>query len=284
MRPLLVLSAFQLFSDRIALAMPAALGVEVLHNFTLVHDDIMDEAKTRRGKKTVHELYGVNTAILAGDVMLIKSFERVMQSAPAGREREVMEALADASIKICEGQQLDMDFEERDRVATDEYVLMSTQKTAVLLGACLQIGALIAGQDTHVADQLYDAGIEMGRAFQIQDDILDSYGNEGATGKRRGGDILNSKKTYLFTTALEHIPAARQDNFITLYNSKPDNPEVKIQKVLKWFDEFGICPQAEERMNEQYENGVQIISSLDVPESRRLVVLDLLNSLKKRVS
>ena len=284
MRPVALLCAHYLYSDTIELALPAALGVEVFHNFTLIHDDIMDEAATRRGMPSVHNKFGSNTAILAGDAMLIRSFDLVLKSAPDDRIREVMELMSESAIRICEGQQLDMDFEELLVVSTDDYIRMNTLKTAVLLGTCLQLGAMIAGADIPQAEQIYDAGVEIGRAFQIQDDILDAFGAEGSTGKKRGGDIINSKKTFLYSALIESLAPSKRQTFIELYNSTPGNPEVKIQQVLKWFEDFGIKNVAEDRLTEFYDKGIGLLEGLDAPEARKLTLLDLIGSLRKRIS
>lgn len=284
MRPVLLLSAYQIFGNTPQLALSAALGVEVFHNFTLVHDDIMDSAATRRGRKTVHERFGTNTAILTGDVMLIRSFDLILDSAPDNRIREIIEVMADSAVKVCEGQQLDIDYEHNAEVSTQDYIHMNTLKTAVLLGASLQLGAMIADADLAQAETLYDAGVEIGRAFQIQDDILDSFGSEDVTGKKRGGDILNAKKTILYTTLVESLSPAKRRTFIDLYNSNPGNPEVKIQQVLKWFDDYDIRRSAEDRMKRYYDNGITLLSSIEAPENRKMILLDLVHSLQKRIS
>jgi len=284
MRPVLLLASAYIFSDNINRSLPAALAVEIFHNFTLIHDDIMDEAATRRGKETVHQKFGLNTAILAGDVMLIRSFDLVMQSAPEDKVRRVFNILADAATEICEGQQYDMDFEKLDEISTDDYLEMCTKKTAVLLGASMEIGAIISGADDSQARVLFEAGLELGRAFQIQDDILDAYGDEHATGKKRGGDIINSKKTYLYTTMVESLSTPKRRMFIDLYNGPADNPEVKIQKVLAWFDDFNIRSRAEERQSVLYNIGIEALQSIAAPESRKVMLIDFVNSLVRRQS
>lgn len=283
MRPLLLLSSYQLYSDNLDKALPAALGVEVLHNFTLVHDDIMDNAAMRRGKPVVHNAFGSNSAILGGDVMMIKSIDFILESCDKETAIEAIQLMLDTSREICEGQQLDMSFETRDQVSVVEYLEMIRLKTAVLLSAALRLGALLAGAPSEHCDRLYEAGLMFGEAFQIQDDLLDAYGKSDMTGKRRGGDIVHSKKTFLYTSTLEQLPALRKDVFIEMYNEKASNPEVKIQKVLRVFDEFDIANVASEKAEEVYHKGVELMDHLAVDGIRKLPLMDFVKQLKVRL-
>lgn len=282
MRPLLLLLSYQLFQDDIQNAFPAALGVEVLHNFTLVHDDIMDNASVRRGKPAVHKKYDTNTAILTGDVMMIRSFDLILQSCSDTNAAAIMQLILDTSREICEGQQMDMEFEERTDVKVEEYLEMIRLKTAVLLSACMKVGAMLAGADPIVSDQIYTAGLLLGKAFQIQDDMLDAFGQTEKTGKKRGGDIVNSKKTYLYTTVLDALPVLRRDTFIEMYNDTPSNPEVKIQKVLRVFEEFDIEGQTKAEVERCYKEGVAMIEALKVNEVRKITLLEFARILKER--
>lgn len=245
-RPVLVLLGYTMYRDDYARAMPAALALEYFHNFTLVHDDIMDAAMLRRGMKSVHARYGTNAAILSGDLMMIQSFDLLLSACGPENARQVLEVFSDTAIQICEGQQLDMDFETREGVSVEDYLGMIEKKTAVLLGCALQVGALLAGAPDLQAEVLNETGIDMGKAFQIQDDILDAYGDEELTGKRRGGDILQKKKSILYALAWESSKSSDRAVLSDLYNSDAGNPEVKIQKVLNLFDKLHVKDTADE--------------------------------------
>ncbi|MBP7245354.1 MAG: polyprenyl synthetase family protein, partial [Bacteroidia bacterium] len=199
-RPVLVLLANDLFSGKRENAMPAALAVEVFHNFTLLHDDIMDRAPLRRGKPTVHQKWNSNIAILSGDAMFVKSCQLITQT-PISAMPAVMNLFLKTALEVCEGQQYDMDFESRNDIEIEEYLEMIKLKTAVLVGACLGIGAQIAGAKEEEVKHIYDFGVNLGIAFQLQDDILDVYGNEQKFGKQVGGDIIANKKTFLLLSA-----------------------------------------------------------------------------------
>lgn len=201
-RPVLVLAGYNMYGDDLSQATGMAHAVEYFHNFSLMHDDIMDEADLRRGKETVHKKYNINTAILSGDVMLIKAYEFIEQY-PADIQVALFKLFNKTSVKICEGQQMDIDFETRDDVSISEYLEMITNKTAVLLGAALQFGAMIGGASSVDGEHLYGFGKNMGIAFQVQDDILDVFASTLDSGKVEGGDILQKKKTYLYLKSLE---------------------------------------------------------------------------------
>ena len=200
-RPVLVLAGYNMYGDQLELATGMAHAVEYFHNFSLMHDDIMDKADLRRGKETVHKKYDINTAILSGDVMLIKAYEFI-ERYPAELQVALFKLFNQTSVKICEGQQMDIDFETRDDVAIDEYLEMITKKTAVLLGAALQFGGMIGGASDADAKHLYAFGKNVGIAFQVQDDILDVFASTLDSGKVEGGDILQKKKTYLYLKSL----------------------------------------------------------------------------------
>ncbi len=210
--------AYNLWKEDIAPALPAALAIEYFHNFSLMHDDIMDEAPLRRGKESVHTLFGNNSAILSGDAMLIQCFDLLLE---AGRENnlgaQLCALMSKAALEICEGQQLDMDFEKLDSPTDIEYLEMIRQKTACLLGASMQMGALLAGATESDANLLYQFGEKMGLGFQIQDDYLDVFGDEKLTGKQKGGDILRGKKNFLYVTAFSQLKAGEREDFIEAY-------------------------------------------------------------------
>lgn len=225
-RPALLLMACNLWKDDITSALPAALAIEYFHNFSLMHDDIMDEAPLRRGKQSVHMLFGRNSAILSGDAMLIQCFDLLLE---AGKENgmgaELCSLMCKAALEICEGQQLDMDFEKRDTPSEAEYLEMIRQKTACLLGVSMQMGALLAGASSMEAQVLYDFGEKMGLGFQIQDDYLDVFGDESLTGKQKGGDILRGKKNFLYVTACRQLPNAERETFMETYAMAADKKD-----------------------------------------------------------
>jgi len=203
LRPVFVLIGCSLFDSKPEKALKTAMAVEIFHNFTLLHDDIMDNADIRRGKPTVHVKYNANTAILTGDVMMIQAYQYLLDNEDPILVKSLMDIFNKMAFEVCEGQQLDMDFESRDDVSIDEYIKMITLKTSVLLAASLQLGAVIGGASTTDQNHLYEFAKNFGIAFQLQDDILDTFGEASAVGKKIGGDILQNKKTYLYLKALE---------------------------------------------------------------------------------
>ncbi|MEP6647210.1 MAG: polyprenyl synthetase family protein [Saprospiraceae bacterium] len=232
-RPALVLMAYNQWHDDIVPALPAAMAVEFFHNFSLMHDDIMDEAALRRGHDSVHVKYGPNLAILSGDAMLIRCFELLLES---GRKNNTGSAIctemASSAMTICEGQQMDMDFENLDSPSEQDYLEMIRKKTASLLGTCLRIGSLLAGASSEVAEILYRCGENIGISFQIKDDILDVFGQTDKTGKIRGGDILRGKKNFLYIHTFNQLGTVEQKEFIAEYNLAGDtgNIEPVLQK------------------------------------------------------
>src|SRR5476651_554712 len=244
MRPALLLMACDLFGGDVNKAVKAALAIEVFHNFTLMHDDIMDKAPLRRGKVTVHERWNPNIAILAGDAMMVEA-NKLMLQVDDNILRKVMDVFNDTATGVCEGQQFDMSFESRDRVSADEYINMIRLKTSVLLGGALKIGALIGGANDKDADLIYTFGEQLGIAFQLQDDILDVYGDPDKFGKQVGGDIISNKKTWLLIRALELATGSQKtelDNWIGL--KQLDNAE-KVTAVTAIYNTLNIRGQAE---------------------------------------
>jgi len=240
-RPVLLLLAHQMYQESIDKAFSAAYAVELFHNFTLLHDDIMDEAPTRRGHPTVHEKYDTNTAILSGDVMQIYVYKHLL-STDSKQILKVLEIFTETSIKICEGQQWDMDFETRDDVTIEEYLKMIEYKTAVLLGAALQIGALLGGASEEEANHLYNFGTQLGISFQIQDDILDTYADPETFGKQVGGDIIQGKKTYLYLKTIELLEGEELESFKEVYHRPSTTNKVEI--VKKYFNSAVISEYA----------------------------------------
>jgi geranylgeranyl diphosphate synthase type II len=250
-RPLLLLMSADLTGKQSERALPAAMAVEVFHNFTLLHDDIMDEAPLRRGMPTVHEKYNSNTAILSGDVMLIYAY-KFLENFTGDTAIKLLRVFNKMAIEVCEGQQMDMDFEDRDDVGILEYLEMIELKTSVLIGASLQMGAIIGGLDDKSADHLYHYGKNIGIAFQMQDDVLDTFG-EPEVGKQAGGDIIQNKKTYLFLKTMELISKKEQDELRSLYQTKPHDPTSKIERVRAIMTSANVLVHADEVKNE-YKN------------------------------
>ena len=259
LRPCLLLMACDLFGGDVEAAIEPALAIEVFHNFTLMHDDIMDKAPLRRGKPTVHQKWNNNIAILAGDVMMVEANKLIMQ-VPDAILRAVLDVFNQTAIGVCEGQQIDMNFELRDDVAIAEYINMIRLKTAVLLGGALKIGALIGGATQPEACALYNFGEKLGVAFQLQDDILDVYGDPEKFGKQVGGDILSNKKTYLLIKALQLAGAQDKQQLDYWLAAQNYQPETKIQAVMDIYNRLNVREAAEAEMN-QYSN--QAFASLD---------------------
>ncbi len=276
MRPVLVLMGCELAGGDITAALPLALGFEVFHNFTLLHDDIMDNAPLRRGRPAVHQQWNIPTAILAGDVLFVKS----MQLIHSCHHPQVMEIFLHHALLVCEGQQLDMDFENRQDVSIEEYLKMITLKTAVLTGACLQAGALVAGATRQTAHLLYEAGKNMGIAFQLNDDLLDVYSDE-RFGKQTGGDILAGKKTYLYLRALELLDSHHARELRNIYSSKNNDLSV-VAAVRALFDSVNIAGETRKLMNEYYQQAMQCLQNILVDEYRKQPLKQLFEQLMNR--
>ncbi|MBE7629847.1 polyprenyl synthetase family protein [Tenacibaculum piscium] len=230
-RPMLTLMASDIFSGDYKKAMPAALAVEVFHNFTLVHDDIMDDAPLRRGHKTVHEKWDINTGILSGDAMLILAYQYFENYEPIVFQK-LAKLFSKTALEVCDGQQLDVDFETRNDVTIAEYIKMITLKTSVLVAAALKMGAIVADASEEQAQHLYNYGLNLGIAFQLQDDYLDTYGNPENFGKQVGGDIMENKKTFLYLKALEVSNTSDKEKLLQFYSKKQkNNTENNIEKV-----------------------------------------------------
>ncbi|MDG1508606.1 MAG: polyprenyl synthetase family protein [Flavobacteriaceae bacterium] len=238
-RPILTLMAADILSDDYKKAFPAALAVEVFHNFTLVHDDIMDDAPLRRGKKTVHEKWDLNRGILSGDAMLILAYQYFENYTP-----EIFQKLAilfsKTALEVCDGQQLDIDFETRNDVTIDEYLNMIRLKTSVLVAAALKMGAIVAESSEKNANLLYEYGLNLGLAFQLQDDYLDTFGNPETFGKQVGGDIIENKKTYLYLKAMELSSDNDKQKLAFFYNQKLEDNSIKIDEVKRIFEKYEI--------------------------------------------
>ena len=238
MRPVLTLMSAEVFDADYKLALPAALAVEVFHNFSLVHDDIMDEAPLRRGNETVHEKWDTNTAILSGDAMLILAYQ-YFEKYNTEVFRDLAKLFSKTALEVCEGQQWDVDFETRNDVTIPEYLKMIEYKTAVLVAASMKMGALVAETTTENADLIYDFGLNLGLAFQLQDDFLDCFGNPATFGKQVGGDIIENKKTYLYLKAMEFSSDQEKDQLLHLFSIHPEDNTEKIELVKAIFNKTG---------------------------------------------
>ncbi|WBX71554.1 polyprenyl synthetase family protein [Tenacibaculum retecalamus] len=251
-RPILTLIASDIFSGDYKKAMPAALAVEVFHNFTLVHDDIMDDAPLRRGHKTVHEKWDINRGILSGDAMLILAYQHFENYNPVVFQK-LAQLFSKTALEVCDGQQLDVDFETRNDVTIEEYIKMITLKTSVLVAAALKMGAIVAEVNDDQAQHLYNYGLNLGIAFQLQDDYLDTYGNPETFGKQVGGDIIENKKTFLYLKALEVANDDDKKKLSALYNEKQENISTKISTVSAIFSKNNI-PKFTHELIEYYTN------------------------------
>jgi geranylgeranyl diphosphate synthase type II len=278
MRPALLLMACDLFGGNVDAALNPALAIEVFHNFSLVHDDIMDNAPLRRGKPTVHEKWNTNIGILSGDVMLVEAYKLMMQ-VETPILRQVLSIFNHTAVGVCEGQQMDMNFELQNQVAIDDYLTMITLKTAVLLGGALKIGALIGGASDKDADLLCTFGEQLGTAFQLQDDILDVYGDPNKFGKQVGGDIISNKKTFLLIKALELAGGAdKQELNHWLQATEFDNTE-KVNAITGLYNQLEVRKHAEKAMQTFAEQAFNALNQLSLPEERKQYLRNFADSL-----
>lgn len=273
MRPTLCLLACELFGGDIDDCMIPAVSAEIFHNFTLVHDDIMDQAPLRRGMETVYHKWNSDIALLSGDTMLIKAFQYVLATKKEF-SHEVFAELCKVALEVCEGQQYDLNFETQDDVTLDAYLEMIRLKTAVLLGSVLKIGAIVAGADAKNQKAIYDFGINLGLAFQLQDDILDCYSDVNIFGKMTGGDISDNKKTYLYLKALELASEEDKNTLRQLFKMPKGRDEKKIQTVLDIYSKYDVKGVVAKLMSEYYENSIQNLDAVDVPEERKQILRD----------
>lgn len=278
-RPLLLLQACDLFNTDIEKALMPALGVEVFHNFTLVHDDIMDEADLRRGKPTVHAVYGTNNAIIAGDMLLCHAYTLMAQS-PKDVLKEVLDVFSTAALGVMEGQQMDMDFEDIMKVEENTYLLMIEKKTSVLLAAACQIGGIIGGATQKDAELLYQFGKNLGLMFQIKDDLLDAFGTHERVGKRMGGDIIQNKKTYLHISAINLADAASWSELMQAYAIADEDEKVRSVKGI--FERVGARKMAEEKMQEFYTKAMKALNEVNVEDERKASLRELATSIYQR--
>lgn len=267
-RPVLMLLAYNLYKEDVERILPQAAGIETYHNYTLLHDDLMDRADMRRNKPTVHKVWGENTAILSGDAMLVLAY-RLMADCSGDCLKEVMDIFSETALEICEGQQWDMEFESRTDVTVPEYIEMIRLKTSVLLSAALKIGAVLGGASEADAQKLYDFGIHMGLAFQLQDDFLDVYGDPRVFGKNIGGDILCNKKTFMLITAFERADDGQKAALNRWISCGECCPEEKIKAVTELYNQMGIDKVCEEKINAYYAEGLALLDEVELPAERK---------------
>lgn len=267
-RPALVILACDLFAGAVEPAVLPAMAIEVFHNFTLLHDDIMDRSELRRGSPAVHIKYNENVAILSGDVMSILA-SRLMNQAPGVVLNVVHDVFTLTAMQVCEGQQMDMNFEELISVTEEEYLTMIELKTAVLIAASLKIGAILGGASERDAQDLYAFGRNLGLAFQLQDDLLDTYGDPELTGKKRGTDIVDNKKTFLVIQALERAKEKQKDELLGWLKEKNFDPAEKIRAVTAIFDSLNVKDITEKRIREYYQQALDNLQNLNRPEERK---------------
>ncbi len=281
-RPVLTLLAYNLYKDDVEEVIPTALGWEIFHNFTLLHDDLMDKANMRRGQLTVHKKWNDNMAILSGDAMLILAYQYIAKT-PVENLKIILDLFSQTADEICRGQQYDMEFESRLDVTECEYIEMIRLKTAVMLGACLKTGAIIAGATAEDADLLYDFGINIGLAFQIKDDWLDTYGDPLLFGKNIGGDILCNKKTYLLVNALDKSQG-KEKELLLYWLSATENydRDEKIKSVTEIYDSLKLKEITEKKMNFFYDKAVSYLSLLNMSKEKTIVLYDLAKNLMNR--
>ncbi|MEG1587487.1 MAG: polyprenyl synthetase family protein [Bacteroidales bacterium] len=282
-RPVLTLMSAAMYTPHPEKALQPALGIEVFHNFTLLHDDLMDKADRRRNKPTVHKKWDDNTAILSGDAMQIMAYQLIAQT-PASKLHVILSLFSATALEICEGQQYDMEFESRDQVTEEEYIEMIRLKTAVLLGCALKTGAIIGGASQEDADKLYEFGENIGLAFQLKDDLLDVYADPEVFGKNIGGDILNNKKTFLLISALTNASAEQRAVLTEWLSKKEFDPAKKIALFTELYGETGAKELCELKMKQYFRKGIEAFHKTTVSTQKKAALLKLAEDLMYRES
>lgn len=283
LRPVLLLMAYNLFRDDVENAFRPAIAVEVFHNFTLLHDDIMDDSPMRRNKPTVHKKWNANTAILSGDAMMIKAYQFITEHVNTNLP-EVLRVFNHMALKVCEGQQYDMNYEARQHVSEQDYLRMIGLKTSALLAGSMKIGSLLAGKRTNEANALYAIGMNLGLAFQLQDDLLDSFGDTQQFGKRIGGDIVANKKTYLLIKAFE-LAGKKQYAELEhwIFGDEASGQQEKINAVLAIYKDLGIEELTQNKIEAYYNDAWQRLRDIDVPQERKNALEEVAHMLERRV-
>ncbi|RTY89348.1 polyprenyl synthetase family protein [Flavobacterium sp. GT3R68] len=281
MRPVLTLMAAEVFDADYKKALPAAMAVEVFHNFSLVHDDIMDDAPLRRGQETVHEKWNINTGILSGDAMLILAYQYFEQYEPH-IFRDLAKLFSKTALEVCEGQQWDVDFETREDVTIPEYLKMIEYKTAVLVAAAMKMGAIIAGTSEENANLIYEFGLNLGLAFQLQDDYLDAFGDPETFGKQVGGDIIENKKTYLYLKAVAFSKETEAEQLMHLFSIQPKDNTEKINSVKQIFNSSGAAKITQESIAEYTFKAFKTLGKMNISEEKKAMLSDFGKSLMGR--
>lgn len=280
-RPILMLLSYNLYKDNPQEILSSACALETYHNYTLLHDDLMDEAPLRRGQQTVHMKWNANQAILSGDSMLVLAYERLAKCDTKHLEA-VLSLFTETALQIGEGQQYDMEFEMRNDVAVEEYIEMIRLKTSVLLACATKMGAILADATQKDAENLYKFGEQIGLAFQLQDDYLDVYGDAKVFGKKIGGDIVSNKKTYMLITAFNQANTGQRAELENWINKKDFNTEEKIVAITRLYNEIGIDKLAKEKMNFYYEQGKNFLDAVKLPDERKEALAEYAAKMMKR--
>ena len=280
LRPVLTLFSAEIFGTDYNKALHAATAIELFHNFSLIHDDIMDDAPLRRGNKTVHEKWNINTAILSGDAMLILAYQYFENYEPK-IFKELAQLFSKTALEVCEGQQMDINFETRNNVSVSEYIKMIEYKTAVLVGAALKMGAIVAESTEDNKNAIYNFGLNLGIAFQLQDDYLDAFGDSASFGKQIGGDILENKKTYLYLLALEKANNEDKEELYNWFSTTENNGQEKIDRVKSIFEKTEATSATQNQIEIYTNNALEILDNLDINTKHknelRTFALDLMN-------
>lgn len=280
-RPVLMLMTYNLYKDDVEKILSPAVGLETYHNFTLLHDDLMDNADMRRSKPTVHKVWDDNTAILSGDTMLVLAY-KFISNCPQVYIKEVLDTFTQAALEVCEGQQYDIEFEKREDVKEEEYLEMIRLKTSVLLAAATKMGAILAGATDKDASLLYDFGVNIGLAFQLKDDLLDVYGDPAVFGKNIGGDILSNKKTYMLINAINKANAEQKAQLNEWILKNDFDPQEKIKSVTELYNQIGVKAICENKIKEFYTKGLECLSVVSVSDDKKKELITLAEDLMYR--
>lgn len=280
-RPVMLLAANQMFGGEVEQVRYAAIGIETFHNFTLLHDDLMDKSPLRRGKPTVYCKWDENTAILSGDTMYALAWRYFLRQ-PHPHLQEILNCFNETGIQVCEGQQYDMNFEHQTNVTIADYLMMIRLKTAVLLAGALKIGALYANAPAADVENLYQFGIHLGLAFQLQDDLLDGYGDVAVFGKKTGQDIRDNKKTYLILKALELATPRQKEELEHLFATTPEDSEAKVTRVLEIYGQIGIRQHVQEAIQKEFDLAQQHLQAIQVQQAQKRPLEELMDALFER--
>ena len=281
LRPVLTLVTAEIFDTSYKKALDAALSIELFHNFSLIHDDIMDDAPLRRGKQTVHEKWDINTGILSGDAMLILAYQ-LFEDYQAETFKALVKLFSKTALEVCEGQQYDMCFETRDDVTIPEYLKMIEYKTAVLLGAAMKMGAIVAGVSKQEQDSIYNFGKYLGVAFQIQDDYLDAFGDPKSFGKQVGGDIIENKKTFLYLKALELGGTEELIQLKQLYEISPKDSSEKVETIKQIFISSGAADRTKKEIENYTHKAFKLLDNLTISEEKKQILIGFGKNLMNR--